>query len=114
MAEEGRVTGGDPRWMTVLTGPPRNGAYCSNQKKEEMVDDDRCCREVVKVMDQAQGGATTGVGDGGGPAGEARTSREALGEGRTATLLTVATGVAETMDGIGMMLGIVRRGWIIF
>jgi hypothetical protein len=44
-----------------------------------MVDDDRRCREVVKAMDQAQEGAATNATDGsGGPAGEARTPREAV------------------------------------
>jgi hypothetical protein len=35
----------------------------------------------VKAMNRAQEGAVAGAGDGGGPAGEAWTAREAPGEG---------------------------------
>ena len=41
MAEEGGVAGGGPRPTPVLTGPPSEGAHCSDRRKEEMVDDDR-------------------------------------------------------------------------
>ena len=94
-------------------GPWRTSTYCSNREREEMVDDDRRFRQVVKPMDRAQGKAPTGAGEGGRPAGEVGTSREAPGEGGTAASLTVATDVPETTDGIGMVSGVVGEGLIL-
>ena len=64
-------------------------------------------------MDRAQEGAATGAADGGGPAGEAGTSREAPGEGGAAAPSTAAAGVAETTEGMGMVSGVVGGGWSI-
>ena len=54
--------------MAVLTGPPRNYIVVGHCKKEEMVDVNLCCREVVKVIDRLWRRATTGTAGGGGPA----------------------------------------------
>ena len=75
-----------------------------------MVDDDRRWREVVKAMDRAQEGAATGVADGGDPAGEIATSREAAGESGAAAASTTAAVVAETREGMGRVSGVVGGG----
>ena len=78
-----------------------------------MVDDGRRWREVVKAMDRAQEGAVTGVADGGDPAGEITTSREAAGESGAAAASTTAAVVAETREGMGRVSGVVGGGWSI-
>ena len=95
----------------MLTGPPHNDAHYSDRRKEEIVNDNRLCREVVKAMDQAQEGAATGTTDSDGPMGEAGTSHEAPGEGRTTVPLMTATGVAAMRGAVGVVLGVVEGGW---
>ena len=59
-------------------------------------------------MDRAQEGAATGAADGGGPLGEAGTSREAPGEGGAAAPSTAAADVADDGrhgDGVGRRRG---------
>jgi hypothetical protein len=41
----------------MLTGPPHNNAHCSDRKKEDMVDDDRICREGGEGDEPSVGGS---------------------------------------------------------
>jgi hypothetical protein len=62
IAEEGGITGGGSRCMTVVTGSLRTCTVIDNHGKEEMVDDNLYCRDLFKVMNCLWGETITGAG----------------------------------------------------
>lgn len=52
MVEEDRVVRGESSQTTVLTGTQNKSVLGNKGRKEEIFYSNRCCREVVKAIDQ--------------------------------------------------------------
>jgi hypothetical protein len=97
----------------VLTGSPRNNTHCSDRKKEDMVDDNRICREGGEGDEPSAGGSRGRRRGRGRSSGRSLDGTRGARGGGAAAPPTTAAGVSEITDGIELMLGIMERGWSI-